>query len=355
MLGIENGPCGQGIIEQHFSFWSDAECSIYAKIAFESGNIGIIHDPQRDYAGFKDVEPIVREDTMNFFKAFWLNGHPSKVDCQHMSSCYLQTDQQSCICKVGIHDSSYFTSAEGLTSISQIFSTLRYGAIDPRMVDEGLYRSIGGCGVSGLTIYSTLDGHCNSFTQNTIFSLNINGVNFFLKNMKSIVYIQGNDSFAFRNPPHFVNMIDPAARDIIYETDAVIDSLFYHPNHPPFLAVRLIQRFGVSNPSPDFVARVTNAYRLGSFGSFGSGQYGDLGAMMAAILLDPESRNTSLDLDQVRKQFIDFFTTRFLIFSQLIAGSWAFKRATNQSSLFFPFDGSSLCQPSSHTYSTKSV
>ena len=320
LLGLESGPCGRGIIEQHFSSWSDAECSIYVKIAFDSGNIAIVHDPQRDYAGFKDVEPMVREDSMNFFKAFWLNGHPSRDDCQRMQSCYLQTDQQSCICKVGIHDSNYFTSSEEFTSISNIYSTLRNGAVDPETFDEGFYINIGDCGVSGLTVYSTADGRCNSFTQNTIFSLSVNGVNFFLKNMKSIVYIQGDDldqtrgfqyeanqRFAFRNPPHFINMIDPATRDIIYETEAVIDSLFYHPNHPTFLAIRLIQRFGISNPSPDFIVRVAEAYTLGSFRTFGSGQYGDLGAMVAALLLDPESRNTALDLDQVRQQLSDIF------------------------------------------------
>ena len=84
-----------------------------------------------------------------------------------------------------------------------------------------------------------------------------------------------------------------------HETSEVIDSLFYHPSHPPFLATRLIQRFGISNPSPGFIERVTTAYSTGVFGEVGSGKYGDLGALVAAILLDDESRQVVLDADPV--------------------------------------------------------
>ena len=90
-------------------------------------------------------------------------------------------------------------------------------------------------------------------------------------------------------------------QDMYHETDAVLDSLFYHPTHPPFMASRLIQRFGVSNPSPPFIERVATAYSIGSYSSngkiFGSGKYGDLGALIAAILLDDETREVALDAD----------------------------------------------------------
>ena len=84
-----------------------------------------------------------------------------------------------------------------------------------------------------------------------------------------------------------------------YETNSVLDSLFYHPTHPPFLASRVIQRFGISNPSPGLIERVATAYKLGSYdnGRFGSGKYGDLGAMIAAILLDDDTRQVVLDAD----------------------------------------------------------
>jgi uncharacterized protein (DUF1800 family) len=84
-----------------------------------------------------------------------------------------------------------------------------------------------------------------------------------------------------------------------HETDSVLESLFYHPVHPPNMAYHLIQRFGVSNPSPTFIERVATAYKLGSYdnGRFGSGKYGDLAALVAAILLDDETRKAVLDAD----------------------------------------------------------
>jgi len=89
--------------------------------------------------------------------------------------------------------------------------------------------------------------------------------------------------------------------DAEHETDALLDHLFRHENTAPFLAIRFIQRFGVSNPSPRFVLKVSTAFRNGIYSdgsfSFGTGQYGDLEATVAAILLDRESRSLSLEED----------------------------------------------------------
>ena len=77
----------------------------------------------------------------------------------------------------------------------------------------------------------------------------------------------------------------------------------YHPNTAPFLALRFAQRFGLSNPSPRLIDVVATAFRSGSFVDgetgtiFGSGEYGDLGAMVAALLLDRETRTVTLDAD----------------------------------------------------------
>lgn len=80
-----------------------------------------------------------------------------------------------------------------------------------------------------------------------------------------------------------------------------MDSYFYHPNTAPFISQRLIQRFGVSNPSPGYVKRVATAFRTGSYTSgtveFGSSEYGDLNSTIAAIILDKEARYTVLDTD----------------------------------------------------------
>ena len=64
-----------------------------------------------------------------------------------------------------------------------------------------------------------------------------------------------------------------------------LDTLANHPNVGPFISKQLIQRLVTSNPSPAYVARVSAV-----FGDNGRGVRGDMGAVIKAILLDPEAR-----------------------------------------------------------------
>lgn len=66
-----------------------------------------------------------------------------------------------------------------------------------------------------------------------------------------------------------------------------LDTLFNHPNVGPFIGRQLIQRLVTSNPSPQYIARVSAA-----FNNNGQGVRGDLKAVIRAILLDSEARNT---------------------------------------------------------------
>ena len=54
-----------------------------------------------------------------------------------------------------------------------------------------------------------------------------------------------------------------------------------------------------SNPSPRYVKAAADAFASGAHtgGLIFSGKYGDLGAMVAAILLDQEARSPTLELD----------------------------------------------------------
>jgi uncharacterized protein (DUF1800 family) len=77
------------------------------------------------------------------------------------------------------------------------------------------------------------------------------------------------------------------------DLEDALDDIFNHPNVGPFIATRLIQRLVTSNPSPSYVARVA-----GVFDDNGAGVRGDLGAVVKAILTDPEARPaTRLDTD----------------------------------------------------------
>ena len=70
------------------------------------------------------------------------------------------------------------------------------------------------------------------------------------------------------------------------EMDAALKIIFNHPNVPPFVAIRLIQRFVTSNPSPAYIKRVAQV-----FANNGSGVRGDLLATIKAVLTDTEARN----------------------------------------------------------------
>jgi uncharacterized protein (DUF1800 family) len=86
----------------------------------------------------------------------------------------------------------------------------------------------------------------------------------------------------------------PAGQTAEAELDMVLDNIFANQNIAPFVSKLLIQQFVTSNPSPAYVARVSQAFASGAFtgggGTFGSGQRGDMRAVLAAILLDDEAR-----------------------------------------------------------------
>lgn len=77
----------------------------------------------------------------------------------------------------------------------------------------------------------------------------------------------------------------PAGQSGQEDIRQAIHELFIHPNTGPFIARRLIQNMVKSNPTPAYIDRVATI-----FNNNGKGKRGDLGAMVKAILLDPEAR-----------------------------------------------------------------
>lgn len=82
----------------------------------------------------------------------------------------------------------------------------------------------------------------------------------------------------------------PPNQDGAVDLSEALDNIFHHPNVGPFLGRQLIQHLVTSNPSPGYVARVAAV-----FDDNGAGVRGDLGAVVSAILLDPEARGDSKD------------------------------------------------------------
>ena len=79
--------------------------------------------------------------------------------------------------------------------------------------------------------------------------------------------------------------IIPAGQDGMTDVEQTLDHLFNHANVGPFMAKRLIQRLVTSNPSPQYISRVAQA-----FNNNGNGVRGDMKAVIKAILLDPDAR-----------------------------------------------------------------
>ena len=78
----------------------------------------------------------------------------------------------------------------------------------------------------------------------------------------------------------------PAGQNGDRDLAMALDNIFDHQNIAPFMATRLIERLTASNPSPAYVERVARV-----FNDNGRGIKGDLGAVVKAILLDPEARS----------------------------------------------------------------
>ncbi|MEC5398298.1 DUF1800 domain-containing protein [Uliginosibacterium sp. H1] len=72
-----------------------------------------------------------------------------------------------------------------------------------------------------------------------------------------------------------------------------LDRLYNHPNVGPFIGRQMIQRLVTSNPSAAYVGRVAAAFNTGTAHGFGNGVRGDMKAVIAAVLLDPEARPAS--------------------------------------------------------------
>ncbi|PYS50044.1 MAG: hypothetical protein DMF68_08310 [Acidobacteria bacterium] len=74
----------------------------------------------------------------------------------------------------------------------------------------------------------------------------------------------------------------------VYKTNELkiaLDNIFNHPNVGPYISRELIKQLVTSNPSPAYVQRVA-----ATFNDNGQGVRGDMKAVIAAILIDPEAR-----------------------------------------------------------------
>jgi uncharacterized protein (DUF1501 family) len=267
----------------------------------EDGDVSIVHNPDLTINKILDEDYIVRPEfdmnNTNYFSIMWeMGSFPSPVNNCGNGVCALIGG--ACHCDVAVVETRVFNATPA--TAAQVMKNLFIGSLHPDLYTSGY---TAGSDSDEVQVFHRNGG--SPFDMSTIFSIVCKGKTLYFKNMQSMVVIKdssGKRRFRFRNPPHFLSFVVPDIRDAAYETDAVLDHYFYHDNVAPFLATRIIQRFGISNPSPRYVQEVARAFTDGYYmdnteNLFGDNNYGSLSALLAATLLHPEARSVVLDVD----------------------------------------------------------
>lgn len=77
----------------------------------------------------------------------------------------------------------------------------------------------------------------------------------------------------------------PAGQTAEQDLESLLDALMAQPTMAPFVSQQLIQHLVTSNPSPQYISRVSSVFE-----NDGTGVTGNLQAVITAILTDPEAR-----------------------------------------------------------------
>jgi uncharacterized protein (DUF1800 family) len=134
----------------------------------------------------------------------------------------------------------------------------------------------------------------------------------------------------------------PAGQTAEADLAAALNIIFNHPNVGPFVGRQLIERLVTSNPSPSYVQRVAQAFNSGKFNNYGTGKRGDLQAMIAAILLDPEARRgdvpaTSVATDgKLREPAILIVSIARAFHAKTDAGGFTYLGKRMSQEIFYP-------------------
>ncbi len=87
-----------------------------------------------------------------------------------------------------------------------------------------------------------------------------------------------------------VTIAAPGTAGVDGDLKIALDTLFNHPNLPPFFCKQLIEHLVTSNPSPTYISNCSAVFK-----NNGSGVRGDMKAVISEILLDPAARDSATD------------------------------------------------------------
>ena len=278
-------------------YWSAGTCTVRAQVDSRGKVLAVHTMPDERSSNGRRLE--VQEDNMELVTpvSWSAAGYPAAA-----SGCggVCEVRNETCLCNATRTRQPVFGDFEELQSPAHVLRNLFVGAPNPSSFDASTYER---CSSAACTAIDGVAVHLHRTSSGDLDERAIIEVTdpmsrkgVFLYNVAETVLI-GDGRFEFRNPVTFHELFEVTARDSHNEMDALFDHLVYHNTTAPFVAKFLIQKFTTSNPSPRYTEAVATAFRAGRYETFGSGEYGDLSATVAAILLDREARSPVLELD----------------------------------------------------------
>ena len=311
-----NPGSGQGCRENIVSeipyatyYWTEEPCRVQAQVHID-GRVALVHPGSM---GIDAMASRMQPNSENWFRVDWLNGlYPAaSKGCASSCTVHARSGGDTCLCDTQILTAAPFTDTSVVPTQAQIEQALFIGAAPPEHFagSTTVYSECtsAACAAASpdVKVYTVGTPSSPVFDMDTIFEIVVNrtALNASGSRVRRLINKVSRVSLAagvysFRNPPQFMTLFDGTQRDAQYETDALLEHLFYHPNVGPFLAIRIIQHLVSSNPSPRYVTAAVTAFRTGVHGGRTySGAYGDIGAMTAAIVLDREARSLVLTAD----------------------------------------------------------
>ena len=266
--------------------------------------VTIVHNPMTNPSVpdnrvlFVDVD-----NSMNYISVPWqrdpMTGeevYPTVNNACGNGACFT-TEDDHCLCPTTIEESHVF---DYLPSREDVLTSLHVGAFEPASYTNGTYALVN---ESSNDVDAFVSSSSSSIGTTSPICKVIDefGQIVYLKNFASKVTLGG--VYTLRNPVGFIDLAKVEERDAEYEVDAFLKHLIRYRSAAPFICKKLIQFFGISNPSPSYVERVAKSFLSGSFTirgtTFGDGNYGSLAAVAAAITLDVEALSSVIDEDPI--------------------------------------------------------
>lgn len=222
-------------------WWTEDPCHLQAQVNID-GRVSVVHP------GSESIRR-VGVNSEGWFLVRWQEGDfpVAASGCGGDDACSVVAGESgpTCLCDLDMTTSAVFTDASLVPTLAEVEEALRIGAPSPDHFATYSMCDTSACQARAplVTVYTRGSADDPLLDETAIFSIVVNrtasnpssGRTLYLSNKRSVVTIANathSAGFSFRNPPQFMTLVDPSQRDALYETEALLDHLFYHQNVP---------------------------------------------------------------------------------------------------------------------------